>query len=253
MRIAGPILRRLDEHSAAPAPSALAARARCEIACFSAADHWPSVRPPGGSPGRLEQGVVAEAAIAAQVRWRSGRGTSPPGEDPEAAPRARLARERQREDAHVAGAAPVGRQAARARGAAWRCCRRVGGVGPGVAAGEDARAAVERIHLEAGVVGERGQAGPSRVVARLDPRVGLERERRSRRARRRCPGRRARAARRRRQVEQLRQLAQLVPGARGDQQPRRYGTPGVGDGSESRPGSEDSSRVTSPTMRHGPG
>ena len=27
-----------------------AARARCEIRFFSSAVHWPSVRPPGGSP-----------------------------------------------------------------------------------------------------------------------------------------------------------------------------------------------------------
>ena len=52
-----------------------AARARCEIRCFSAADHRPRVRPPGGSLGRLEDRVVAEAAAPARL----GRDPTPAG------------------------------------------------------------------------------------------------------------------------------------------------------------------------------
>ena len=50
-----------------------AALPRCEIACFSAALHWPSVRPPGRFAVGLEDRVVAEPVGALRRRARSGR------------------------------------------------------------------------------------------------------------------------------------------------------------------------------------
>jgi hypothetical protein len=52
----------------------------------------------------------------------------------------------------------------------------VRGLRAGVAAGEDARPAAQRVDLEAGIVGERRESGPRRVVAGLDPGIGLEGE-----------------------------------------------------------------------------
>ena len=105
-----------------------AARARCDTRFFASADHWPSVSPPGGSPGRLEDRVVAEAARALRRD----------GDPPPAACRAPCARSRtaarrsgqdQGEDADVARAAPLGRQAASAS-SSLRVVLGVGGVSP---------------------------------------------------------------------------------------------------------------------------
>ena len=78
-----------------------------------------------------------------------------------AAARARVAGQRQREHAHVARPASLGRQAVE-RGEQLGVVVGVGGVLAGVAPRPDARPAVERVDLEPGVVGERRQAGGAR-------------------------------------------------------------------------------------------
>ncbi len=69
--------RRSEPERGQPAAMRRAARARCEIAFFSAGVHSPRVRPPGGSDLRLEDRVVAEPAGPARRTRRSGRDTSP--------------------------------------------------------------------------------------------------------------------------------------------------------------------------------
>ena len=67
------------------------------------------------APGGLEQRVVAEPAVAPQRRGDAAAARAPPDQDPQAAARPRLAREREGEHAHVAGAAPIGGSPASSR------------------------------------------------------------------------------------------------------------------------------------------
>ena len=99
----------------------------------------------------------------------------------------------------------------------------VGGVRAGVAPGPDAGAAVERVDLEAGIVGDRRQAGLSGAETGLDPGVRLERlaglvrvvaDPEVVEADELSPV----------ELEQLAQLGQLVRRVRGDEQPRRAGS-----------------------------
>ena len=117
-------------------------------------------RPPAGRLGRrLEDRVVAEPARSRAAIACDPAATRPPRErDPLAAARARVAGQRQREHAHVARAAALGRQALE-RGEQLGVVVGVGGVLAGVAPRPDAGAAAEGVDLEAGVVGERRQAG----------------------------------------------------------------------------------------------
>ena len=151
-----------------------AARERCEIACFSAADHWPRVRPPGGSGSGSKMRVVAEALVAPRGRRDAAAARAAPDQRLEAAARAAVAREGQREDAHVARATPIGGQGAEL-GQELRVVGRVGRVRAGVAARPHAGAAAQRIHLEARVVGQRRQPRTPGVEPGLQARVGLER------------------------------------------------------------------------------
>ena len=122
-----------------------------------------SERPAAGRlGGRFEDGVVAEAAGAAR------RGGDPaaarPAREPErqapvrtapgAGLRGRIGRRQgQGEDADVAGPASIRRQVAEGR-EQQRVVLGVGGVLPGIPARAYARAAVEGIDLQPGVVGE---------------------------------------------------------------------------------------------------
>ena len=188
---------------------------RCDRACFSAALIWPTVRAPGGSVERLEDGVVAEAAVAARREWRCGprrcrarktgvaavhRGGSRKASTHRSAPRA------------APGAGP------RAPRAAWRCsARRSRRARRSVACRRPA--AAQRVDLEPGVVGQRGQPGPLGVEAGLDARRCPRRCRRPRSARPRCPRRRASRSSTSGRWSSARSSRELVAGAGGEQQP----------------------------------
>ena len=151
-----------------------AARARCETACLRSGGHSPTVAPPGRLDGRLEDGVVAEAARrpAGAVPIRPSN-VPRVDRDGEPAAGAGPVGQGQGEHAAIAGAAALGRQA-RQRREQLRVVVRVGRLLAGVAPGPDARPAAEGVDLQAGIVGQRGEPGASGVEARLERRVGRE-------------------------------------------------------------------------------
>ena len=124
----------------------------------------------------LEDRVVAESAGPSRRCRDPAAGRPPPGQDLQATPTLRDGRRQgQREDADVPCTA-AGRWQAVERGEELRVVLRVSRGLARVAPRPDARAAIERVHLEAGVVGQRRQAGRPGGEAGLDAGVRLERQ-----------------------------------------------------------------------------
>ena len=126
----------------------------------------------------------------------------------------------QREDAHVARPASLRRQAPQ-RGQQLGVVCLVRRVLAGVSPRPHARAAVERVDLDARIVGQRRQAARPHPEASLDRGVRLERLAVLDRVAR-DPEVVERHEHAPIQRQQLAQLAQLVHGARRDQQPLRH-------------------------------
>jgi len=124
----------------------------------------------------LEDRVVAEAADSERAGRDPAASRSPPGQDLEAPPATgHRSRERECQDADVAGAAPCRGQAF--EGAEeLRVVLRIGRGFACVPPRPDAGSAIERVDLEPRVVGEGRQAGGAGGEAGLDPGVRLERE-----------------------------------------------------------------------------
>ena len=122
----------------------------------------------------LEQRVVAEAAAPARTERDPAAGGAAPRDDPKTSWRPGLG-DREREDAHVAGA-PALRREGGELGDELGVVLGVGCVRAGVATRQDARAPAQGLDLKAGVIGEGGQARGPRGEAGLDARVRLERQ-----------------------------------------------------------------------------
>ena len=194
-----------------------AARARCEIACFSAGLHSPRVRPPGGSVAGSKMGSypnpsVPRGAVAIRPRHVPRDRTS--GRPPRAPARSGCARARtQTYRAPRAGAGNP-----RSAVEQLRVVVGIGGLSPAYRRVRTPGPAVEGIDLQPRIIGQRRQARSARPGPGLDRGVRLERG----------PvldrvvgdadvveGDEVGV----RQVEQLDELAQLVCRAGGDEQP----------------------------------
>lgn len=123
---------------------------------------------------RLEQRVVTEAAAPARLERDPAAGRASPSRDPHPA-RTRWVRHGDRQHADIPSLALRDRDAGELA-QQLRVVVRVGRVGTGVSASPNAGAAVQRVDLEPGVVGERRQPRRAGGEAGLDPRIGLERQ-----------------------------------------------------------------------------
>jgi hypothetical protein len=180
-------------------------------------------RPPARRfAGRLEDRVVAEAAIAP----RTGGDPAPQrpadlGGDRQSAAQADPIGQHERHDADVARSALTRRQSGQRRQQLGVVVE-IGGVLAGVAPGSDAGPAAQGVDLDPRVVGDRGQPCQAGVEAGLEPGIGLERcavlDRIAGNAQR-IEVDQLSAVR----SEQLGQLDQLVPGARRDDDPGPVG------------------------------
>src|ERR1035437_1867021 len=106
----------------------------------------------------LEDGVVAKAAVALGRDRDAAFACAVSETDGQAATRATLLRQDQRQYAAIPGAAPLGREAAQ-RPQQLDVVVLVRGRLAGVALRVDAGSAAEVVHFETGVVGEGGEAG----------------------------------------------------------------------------------------------
>ena len=204
-----------------------AARARCEIAFFSAGRPQAERPAAGRLRRRLEDRVVAEPAGPQRARRDPAAAGAAGQAEADAAARTRVAGECQGEHAHVARAAPLGRQPGERR-QELRVVVVVRGVLAGVASRPDAGRPAQGVDLDARIVGQRRQTAGPQPEARLDRGVRLERRAVLDRIAL-DPELVERDELGMVERQQLAQLAQLVDRARGDEQARSASPPDGGE------------------------